>query len=114
MSPAAKDRIGAIVALVILTAAIVMGWVKIVGCVPMRKDAAPIPIPSSQPADDVFVSDQQGGVNAAVQGNTGISLQSAVGPTLAVLVGWIVWLSHRRERLRLLKGNGCHETQRQV
>jgi len=43
--------------------------------------------------------DQQGGVNAAI--GTGVSVQQAMPVGLVVLLGWLMWLSHRREMLRI-------------
>ena len=50
-------------------------------------------------------ADQQGALNTAVQDVTGISVSTAVPVVSAFLLWWIVYLSHRRETMRIQKNH---------
>jgi hypothetical protein len=60
-------------------------------------------VPTSQPAGQASIASQAGGVNAAVQGVTGVryTRQDALPVGLALLLALDKWLSHRREMTRL-------------
>lgn len=47
---------------------------------------------------------QQGTVPIAIQGVTGFQINQALPWTMAVLLAWVVYLSHRREMIRLRFG----------
>jgi len=77
------------------------GWSAPVSPPPSPLGAAPGATGVAQDS----ASEQQGLLNAAVQGVTGISVQQALPWGFVPLMAWLMWLSHRRERLRI-KGNG--------
>lgn len=73
---------------------------------PHRDDPDAAPPPTTQPADAnraTVAPDaaQSGWLNAAVQGLTGIQVQTTGTGRLMVLLGFVLYLSHRREVIRL-------------
>lgn len=72
------------------------------GCASLRPGAVPELMGADTP-----IATQQGAVVTAIQDVTGIELEQALPLGLMPLLGWLIYLSHRREMHRIRR-NGEH------